>query len=316
MKKDSVNPIYFFGGLMLCTGLSFAQGGQNKVPVCHIPPGNPAEAKTIMVGAPALSAHLAHGDFQGDCWAGQTGGTVEMFHQGLQNNGTPVAADRSNPEKALGEPDCSNQPGGFFSLGFGGWIILKMNGGILNSAGNDLRICETTFGPRTCAQYPEYARIFVSQDMQTWSDLGLICQDGEVDIAPLNWIQYVKIVDESNPASFGSQIVDGFDVDGVKRITPSPARQAIAGSQLAEGEFFHPNPVESELRLNLSAAQENGHIKIQITDLKGKVMKITELLSDHTEPEIALDCSELPAGQYILTVDGAGLRETRRILKK
>ena len=38
-----------------------------KTTVCHIPPGNPANAHTICVGNPAVPAHLAHGDFVGTC---------------------------------------------------------------------------------------------------------------------------------------------------------------------------------------------------------------------------------------------------------
>lgn len=41
--------------------------GQQKVTICHIPPGNPANAHTITVGAPAVPAHLAHGDLLGPC---------------------------------------------------------------------------------------------------------------------------------------------------------------------------------------------------------------------------------------------------------
>jgi len=33
-----------------------------KATICHIPPGNPANAHTITVGAPAVAAHEAHGD--------------------------------------------------------------------------------------------------------------------------------------------------------------------------------------------------------------------------------------------------------------
>ncbi|HMO16454.1 MAG TPA: Ig-like domain-containing protein [Oligoflexia bacterium] len=42
-------------------------GGANKVTICHIPPGNPSNMRTIRVGAPALEAHLAHGDILGEC---------------------------------------------------------------------------------------------------------------------------------------------------------------------------------------------------------------------------------------------------------
>ncbi len=38
-----------------------------KTAICHIPPGNPANAHTIVVGDPAVAAHLAHGDKIGAC---------------------------------------------------------------------------------------------------------------------------------------------------------------------------------------------------------------------------------------------------------
>lgn len=40
---------------------------KGKVEVCHVPPGNPGAAKTLSIGAPALDAHLAHGDTEGPC---------------------------------------------------------------------------------------------------------------------------------------------------------------------------------------------------------------------------------------------------------
>jgi hypothetical protein len=38
-----------------------------KVTICHLPPGNPENAHTLSVGAPAVKAHLAHGDYLGAC---------------------------------------------------------------------------------------------------------------------------------------------------------------------------------------------------------------------------------------------------------
>jgi hypothetical protein len=38
-----------------------------KVPICHIPPGNPGNRHTIYVGESAVPAHIAHGDYRGPC---------------------------------------------------------------------------------------------------------------------------------------------------------------------------------------------------------------------------------------------------------
>lgn len=42
-------------------------GNPGAVTLCHFPPGNPANAHTITVGAPAVPAHLRHGDALGAC---------------------------------------------------------------------------------------------------------------------------------------------------------------------------------------------------------------------------------------------------------
>ncbi len=38
-----------------------------KIVICHIPPGNPANAHDIEVSINALQAHLDHGDVIGGC---------------------------------------------------------------------------------------------------------------------------------------------------------------------------------------------------------------------------------------------------------
>ncbi len=49
-------------------------GGQ--VTLCHRPPGQPSDAHTIVVGAAAVKAHLAHGDSLGACGSGGGGGAT------------------------------------------------------------------------------------------------------------------------------------------------------------------------------------------------------------------------------------------------
>jgi hypothetical protein len=41
-----------------------------KVTICHIPPGNAANAKTLEIGASAVPAHMGHGDTMGACAGG------------------------------------------------------------------------------------------------------------------------------------------------------------------------------------------------------------------------------------------------------
>ena len=49
------------------TATSGAWAQVDQVTICHRPPGNPENTQTITVGAPALPAHLAHGDTLGPC---------------------------------------------------------------------------------------------------------------------------------------------------------------------------------------------------------------------------------------------------------
>ena len=62
-------------GLSLAVAVVFVLGADvayagKKVVLCHVPPGNPANAQTISVGEAAISAHLAHGDQLGECVTG------------------------------------------------------------------------------------------------------------------------------------------------------------------------------------------------------------------------------------------------------
>jgi subtilisin-like proprotein convertase family protein len=50
------------GTCFLCDGSM-----SGKTTICHYPPGNPENRHTIMVGAPSVPAHLAHGDTLGPC---------------------------------------------------------------------------------------------------------------------------------------------------------------------------------------------------------------------------------------------------------
>ena len=71
-KANLLHSLYACCLCMAVTGLASADGpceeGPNgKVTICHIPPGNPDNARTIRIGCAALDHHLAHGDICGPC---------------------------------------------------------------------------------------------------------------------------------------------------------------------------------------------------------------------------------------------------------
>ena len=41
--------------------------GEQKMTICHIPPGNPSKARTLEIGSSAWPAHQGHGDTEGPC---------------------------------------------------------------------------------------------------------------------------------------------------------------------------------------------------------------------------------------------------------
>jgi hypothetical protein len=73
------------------------------VTLCHIPPGDPANAQTIVVGESAVREHLAHGDYLGECHSACGGMTCTASDQ-CHDIGTcdPATGACSNPNAADG----------------------------------------------------------------------------------------------------------------------------------------------------------------------------------------------------------------------
>lgn len=140
--------------------------------------------------------------------------------QGKRKNGSAVLADRSDAGVALGAAETngavSDSPvvtGSFYSLGFGGSIVLLFNNLILNEAGDDVRVYEVTGG-----SYPdEKASVEASQDGVTWTLLGTATRDEDFDLGALPWAMYVRITDTSSTSAF-EPTADGFDLDAIKAL--------------------------------------------------------------------------------------------------
>jgi hypothetical protein len=315
--------IILSGGSLSVNAQNIACGNNgNKVLVCHIPPGNPANAHTICISPNGVPAHIPgnnqHNDFLGDCWAGCLGMEVISATQGKRSNGTDVPADRSVESAMLGTPDGVNAPGGFYSLGFGGEVIIKMDGGILNRPGNDLKLFETSFGQPACDAYPEYADIYVSADMLSWTYAGQVCQDGEFDISPLDYIMFVKIVDASNADDFNG-VVDGYDIDGIQCINVNAARLSADNAGIEEEHaaqmHVYPNPINDQLSILFDGFEEDSEVNLEIFDAMGRLVsseRVIVLGHDFTKQ---ISASELNSGVYTLRITGNDVAIQKQIVK-
>ena len=56
--------------LQTSSSTSGSGGAEKQMTICHIPPGNRSNKKTITIGESAWPAHQAHGDTEGECKAG------------------------------------------------------------------------------------------------------------------------------------------------------------------------------------------------------------------------------------------------------
>ncbi|MFC1789775.1 hypothetical protein ACFLYY_02230 [Patescibacteria group bacterium] len=151
---------------------------------------------------------------------------VMSFNQGLRRDGNPVNIGRSNPLQGL-VYEAAQSESSFFSLGFGGWIIVGFDDIIVDGPGNDIKITEDTWG----GPYPlEKADVFVSQNGTDWTFLGVadntnldvIHTTTEFDLASIgwNWAKYVKIIDTTDPAAFDSTPAgDGYDLNAVEALS-------------------------------------------------------------------------------------------------
>lgn len=63
--------------------------GNNKITICHIPPGNPKNAHTITISTNAWPAHKGHGDYLGPCANEQSSYIVgkEFYAEDKDDNG-------------------------------------------------------------------------------------------------------------------------------------------------------------------------------------------------------------------------------------
>jgi hypothetical protein len=242
--------------------------------------------------------------------------SVIAYTPGQCKNGSNVPVARRNPAKALGLPQGNNTIN-FVALGFGGSLTLKFDYVIFdNPAANDLQVVETSFGNPSCASYAERALIEGSLDGNNWIELGLLCQDGQVDINNAGVVQYIRLTDRSALSSF-SGAADGYDVDGVIVINPSCGSVAarIAADQVVDvtttpdeetvGNLY-PNPASDIAVLSVDGAKANEVWTVQVVDIAGRLVSTSSFTTTEGVTEHRIEVSQLSSGIYqVIATNGA-----------
>ncbi|MCB0819892.1 MAG: DNRLRE domain-containing protein [Bacteroidetes bacterium] len=242
--------------------------------------------------------------------------------QGPRKNGTPVAASRSDENQALGAPQNTNTVN-FFSLGFGGNIVLKLGYAIFDKPGADIEVVETSYGNPACASYREEAMVEVSLDGSNWIDLGIICLDGSVDLSTGGAIaaSYVRITDHSAASNFGST-GDAYDLDGIIVLQPGCSASNPTAQKLED--ITSPNEI-ANIDLVQSVTKNNFNMNISVE--KPEVMNIivTSLMGQQISARSLevngyavqnIDLAGLSAGVYLISARSASVNETFKVFVK
>lgn len=255
------------------------------------------------------------------------GGEIVAFNQGTRKNGKDIPENRSNPDNALGVPE-ENNTFNFVSLGFGGSLDIKLSDIVVDQPGDDFKVVETSFNDleMACEDYPETADVYVSLNGDEYYFVGSTCRDGDFDISEsgLLEIQYIRIVDTSDPVNFSGN-ADGFDVDGIFCINAhfSQAQQFsfnqqpnMVPNEVADDILVSPNPFNEKVEVKVSIEKE-GRYFVRVFDVFGNLVAERTVQSSFGQIDAEILVPDLARGTYVLTVinEDQSYRQSKTLIK-
>lgn len=192
--------------------------------------GSPLNAISLQAGETVTCVVTNTQDTNGggdqcvDEFDGSWADDVVSSDRGLRLDGSAVLAERSNPDNTLGSAD-----GNFFSLGFGGEIIVEFDSYVPDITGDDFTVYEVTNGDG----YPEesvevYVRQVTGTSTGAWHLLGEannLSGDNttsfDFDWTGLLWINQIRLLDTTDSSDFtdtynDTNMPDGFDLDAIE----------------------------------------------------------------------------------------------------
>jgi len=285
--------------------------------------GTPVADAYDLDGIMCLNGYEAN-PIPAELMVGAAAEVIEDENQGLQKNGNPVAGARSDSQNALGMPEDGDIIN-FFSLGFGGELVVKFDYVIFDTEGvADFRVVETTYNNATCEQYPEKAMVSFKLDVaDDWSEGVEVCLDGDIDLNGFYAAQYIRIQDRSMMSDF-SGAADGYDVNGVVSLntcSDSNEEIRIADNNSTPDEVTSvnasPNPFKSDFRLDITTGNNDRTASINVFNFLGQSVytNTINVASSSTISEV-VNLGSLKAGVYFVTVETNSTKETIKLIKQ
>lgn len=246
-----------------------------KVNVCHIPPGNPANAHNICVSVNALAAHMNnHGDLIGSC-----SNTCRSTNPSVAP--PPACVDLT---VTVSTDDFASETS---------WEIVERGSNLVVgtrqfSFGDDFTTFSNTFcvDPRNCYDITIF---------DSFGD-GICCNFGQG-----NWSVTFDGVTTNSPSggAFGSS-----ETISVGSCTNKGGQPAVADViEDALRVVAYPNPASSQANIKFTAP-ESGNAVISMYTLTGN--KVAEVFNGQIEAGVSntveFNTSELPAGIYIYRI--------------
>ena len=97
------------------------------------------------------------------------------------------------------------------------------------------------------------------------------------------------------------------------RTNESNTSNNIKTNEIALGQNY-PNPAKSITRIELDLPTQMANLDLTITDLQGKIVKRMNLSDLNAGSEtIELNVSDLPNGQYFYSIEGKGIKTTKKM---
>lgn len=236
-------------------------GNNNKVQICHIPPGNPGNANTLCVNATAVPAHLAHGDHLGAC-------------------GNPCLATNT----ACAASSC---PGGAYTVTISGagfldettWTFGGATGGPYGlGSTNSTTVSVPGGSPAT----------FTIETQGSFND----------NVANYTITCSGNIVAQGTIQGGQATSVQGICCNGL--IAPKAGAQAEAATLPAGGIIAFPNPFSDVTTFRFRSAT-NGTASVTVFDLAGKQVAsvFNGAVQAGNNYEVKFDAQGLTSGVYL-----------------